>query len=164
MATNLILLRAAPLLASTSYVTFTVSEDIYTRPLGSFRPDLRPEANRLIPAYKDRWFPPGLAVIFTLYPLAISTAVANLSAPGGHQTARYLYAAGAVFSALHFAFGPRDLAILRRLGEKDRDEDNGAAMAQWVRMNCLRGLLADFPSWVCYLAGDFIAAAGSGDY
>ncbi|KAI1387019.1 uncharacterized protein F4822DRAFT_411896 [Hypoxylon trugodes] len=158
----LILLRAAPFLASTSYVTYTVAEDLYLRPFGNFRPDLREQANQIIPAYRDRWFPPSLAVIFTLYPLGIGTAITNLvirkgsldltGASGSNQrVAAGLYIAGAVFSALHFAFGPRDLAIVKRIDEKDKD--NAKGMADWVSMNRIRGLVADFPSWLCYFAG-----------
>ncbi|KAI1461937.1 hypothetical protein F4805DRAFT_188413 [Annulohypoxylon moriforme] len=162
MPVGLTLLRVAPLLASTSYITFTVSEDIYLRPLGSLRPDLRQETNRVIPAHRDRWEPPGLAMIFTLYPLGIGTAIANLvskhgsldisGASGSNQRiAGYLYAAGAVFGALHFAFGPSDLAILKRISEKDKN--NEKTMAEWVRMNLIRGFCAEFPSWVCYFLG-----------
>ncbi|KAI1078626.1 hypothetical protein F5B20DRAFT_546756 [Whalleya microplaca] len=164
---GLLLLRAAPLLASTSYVTFTVAEDIYLRPWGSFRPDLRAPANAVIPAFMDRWQPPGLAMIFVLYPAGIATAIANLvSKQHGipalgcrSRVAGYLYAAGAVFGALHFAFGPWDLAILARIGEgeEEREGDNGGAMADWSRMNVVRGLCADFPSWVCYFAGFMLA-------
>ncbi|KAI0880037.1 uncharacterized protein GGS22DRAFT_100281 [Annulohypoxylon maeteangense] len=164
---GLALLRAAPLLSSTSYITFTLSEDIYLRPFGNFRSDLRPEANRLIPAYKARWFPPALAMIFVLYPLSIGTSIANLLLRGSRKldlsgglgynrrTSGYLYIAGAMFSALHFAFGPNDLAILKRIG--DEDKDNEAAMADLAVMNRIRGLVADFPSWICYFAAFFYA-------
>ncbi|KAI2465481.1 hypothetical protein F4781DRAFT_22884 [Annulohypoxylon bovei var. microspora] len=166
MPAGLILLRVAPLLASSSYITFTVSEDIYLRPFGAFRPDLRLQANRIIPAYKDRWFPPSLAVIFIMYPLGIGTAVANLvsrhgsldisGASGSSQRiAGYFYAAGAIFGALHFAFGPHDLKILKRISEKDKN--NEMAVADWVRMSLVRGLVADFPSWLCYFLGFMFA-------
>ncbi|KAK7752936.1 hypothetical protein SLS62_005095 [Diatrype stigma] len=160
------LLRVAPLLASTSYVTYTVAEDLYLRPWGNLRSDLRAEANRLIPAYKDRWFPPSVAMVLTLYPLGIATAIANLvvegsrldisGASGANQRlAGCLYAAGAVLGALHFAFGPRDISIVKRISEKDKD--NEASMVDWVRMNLVRGLVADFPSWMCYFAGFMVA-------
>lgn len=107
-------------------------------------------------------------MIFTLYPLGIAAAVANLVVEGSrldisgtsgtnHRIAGYLYAAGAFFAALHFAFGPRDLSILKRISEKDKD--NEAAMADWVRMNLVRGLIADLPSWVCYFAGFMLAVS-----
>ncbi|KAI0867243.1 hypothetical protein GGS24DRAFT_486249 [Hypoxylon argillaceum] len=165
MAAGLMILRIAPLLASTVCVTYTVAEDIYLRPFGNFRSDLRAEANRIIPGYKDRWFPPSLAVILIFYPLAICTAVTNvlvkgnLEVPGqpggGQQFASYCYLAGAMFNALHFAFGPRDLAILKRLSEKEKDNSKG--MADWVRMNLVRGAIAEVPSWLCFFVG-FIAA------
>ncbi|KAI0197468.1 hypothetical protein F4808DRAFT_295144 [Astrocystis sublimbata] len=165
MAAQLMILRIAPLLASTSCVTYTIAEDLYLRPFGNFRPDLRVEANRIIPEYKDRWFPPSLAVIFTVYPVAICTAIANVWVNGNMEVSgepndiRYLgscfYIAGALFSALHFAFGPRDLSILKQINEKEKD--NGKAMADWVHMNLVRGLMAELPSWLCFFVG-FIAA------
>ncbi|KAI3337160.1 hypothetical protein HD806DRAFT_475864 [Xylariaceae sp. AK1471] len=165
MAAGLMILRIAPLLASTACVTYTGAEDLYLRPFGNFRSDLRAEANLIVPVYKDRWFPPSMAVIFTLYPLAIGIAITNvltegnLEVPGtlgvGHQFATNFYLAGALFSTLHFAFGPRDLAIVKRMNEKEKD--NGKAMADWVRMNLVRGVLTEVPSWLCFLAG-FIAA------
>lgn len=166
MSISLTLLRVTPLLASTSYVMNTVAEDMFLRPWGNLRSDLRVEANRLIPAYKDRWHPPSLATVLALYPLGIATAVANLTVEGSRldisgasganqRLAGYLYAAGAVFGALHFAFGPRDIIILKRISEKDKD--NETSMGDWVRMNLVRGLVADFPSWVCYFAGFMVA-------
>lgn len=93
-----------------------------------------------------------------MYPLAIFTAIANVLVLEYTDTdahlARSFYIAGAVFNALHFAFGTRDLAILKRIHEKEKD--NGAAMADWVRMNLLRGVIAEFPSWLCFLV-EFVA-------
>ncbi|KAI0968691.1 hypothetical protein F4678DRAFT_464306 [Xylaria arbuscula] len=165
MAAGLMILRITRLLASTACVTYTLAEDIYLRPWGNFRPDLRTEANRIIPEYKNRWFPPSLAVIFIFYLLAVFTGIANVLAkgsldvsgkPDGHQQlANYFYIAGVLFNALHFAFGPRYLAILKRISEKEKD--NGKAMAEWVRMSLVRGVFAEFPSWICFFVG-FIAA------
>ncbi|KAI1087827.1 hypothetical protein F5B19DRAFT_46669 [Rostrohypoxylon terebratum] len=106
-------------------------------------------------------------MILALYPLSIGTSMNNLlmgqgrsldisGASGSNQRiAGYLYAAGAVFNALHFAFGPHDMAILKRINEKDKD--NQATMADWVRMNRTRGLVADIPSWICYFVGFLFA-------
>ncbi|KAI1420995.1 hypothetical protein F5Y12DRAFT_770330 [Xylaria sp. FL1777] len=168
MAAGLMILRIAPLLASTACVTYTGAEDLYLRPFGDFRSDLRAEADLVIPAYKDRWFPPSLAVIFILYPLAIGTAVTNVFVDGNLEIPRelgadqgfasYFYLAGALFSALHFAFGPRDLAIIKRMNEKEKD--NGKAMADWVRMNLVRGVMAEVPSWLCFFAAFITATTG----
>lgn len=34
--------------------------------------------------------------------------------------------------------------------EGDKSKDNTAAMEAWVRVNAVRGILADLPGWVCY--------------
>ena len=90
MAAGLMILRIASLLASTACVTYTGAEDLYLRPFGNFRSDLRAEANLVVPAYKDRWFPPSLTVIFTLCPLAIGTATTNVFVDGNLEIARKL--------------------------------------------------------------------------
>jgi hypothetical protein len=119
--------------------------------------------------YRDSWFPGSLAIILTLYPLSIAAAIANVThrqeGLGLEAVAGRCYAAGAAFAALHFAFGLRDLAILARIGgedggmRKDKDSERSVAMADWVSMNRVRGLVADLPACVCYLIGFILATA-----
>lgn len=132
--------------------------------------------------------PFGMSVILTLYPLTIGTAVANVSwasssiwdyalrwdiGPGGYEyayeawgssskVASGLYLASAVFSALHFAFGPRDLVVMDQMmdegrGERGKGEDNLAALGAWLGMNAWRGVLAEGPSLICALAAPVVA-------
>ncbi|KAH9904828.1 hypothetical protein F4778DRAFT_47872 [Xylariomycetidae sp. FL2044] len=154
-ASLILLLRAAPLLFSTSYVTFKYCEDTFLRPFGTSSPaSLGVRANRLLPAYHRWWFPQALPAVVVTFSLASVTAVLNItgegravdtSTPDGRVAAGF-YVAGAVFSALHFAWGPYDLRILDRLDEGSRD--NGAAMDEWWRMNRWRAVTTDIPGFI----------------
>ena len=168
------LLRVAPLLSATSYITFTFCEDTFIRPLlhtapSSASTELRQHANRIQPAFINSFTPRGLPFIFLTYPLSIATAAANLkqhdspgvsfagdAAPGARAAAAF-YLAGLVFSVLHMPFGPTAMKWLKRVGEDkgiegDAGADNTAGLVSWLRVNATRGILADFPSWVCYFA------------
>lgn len=168
---GLALLRVAPLLSATSYITFTFSEDTFIRPLVHTAPsaavtELRRHANRILPA-QSTFVRRGLPFIFLSYPLSIATAAANLArqdngslsfagdaAPRARAAAAF-YTAGLVLSVLHFPFGPSAMACLKRVGEDkgvdgDPKADNTAAIVKWLKINAIRGLVADFPSWVCY--------------
>ncbi|KAK6075187.1 hypothetical protein SCUP234_07890 [Seiridium cupressi] len=164
------LLRVMLLLAATSYVTFTFSEDTFVRPLMHTGPpahsaELRHHTNRSLPALMH-FTRRGLPFIFISYLLAIATAAANLSRgdlPGvsftenaGHnaRTAATFYLAGLVFSVLHF--GPTAMGYLNRVQrnegiEGDIKGDNTANMMTWLKINAMRALVADIPSWACYL-------------
>jgi hypothetical protein len=167
---NLALLRVAPLLSATSYVTFTFSEDTLVRPLvrtstSAAEAKIRRHANRILPslcAFTRR----GLPYIFLSYPISIATAATNLvkAGPGVSfasdassqaRTAAILYSAGLVFSVLHFPLGPTAMSYLDRVGtdqgvEGDLEADNTANMASWLRINAIRGVVADIPSLICY--------------
>jgi hypothetical protein len=162
---GLALLRAAPFLAATSSVTFTLSEDIFIRPLAKTpTTELRRHANRLLPS-QGRWLWPGLGIVFGTYGLSIATAIANLargdpavhfhSANSNSRLAAGFYLAGCIFSFLHFPWGVKAMALLKSIRtdsnvDGDEKRDNTAAMRAWLKVNWLRGLLADLPSWVCY--------------
>ena len=177
---GLALLRVAPLLSATSSVTFTLSEDTFIRPLVHTSPstssaELRRHVNRMLPSH-SRWTRRGLAVIFITYPLSIATAAVNLArhdngkvdlsrnASYNARVAAGFYLAGLIFSVLHFPFGPRAMGYLKRVGEDsgsddDPEKDNTANVVSWLRINAIRGVVADVPSWVCYFAGFLFSMA-----
>lgn len=111
----------------------------------------------------------GLGVVGSSWGLSIATVITNLSltrAAAGFQgwgvvTDKW-YRAGLCFSALHFVFGYRSMWLLwtiRKDGNDDEDanKDNVAYMKAWLRMNVWRNVLADLPSWLCYLVAFIIA-------
>ncbi|RYP11484.1 hypothetical protein DL764_000007 [Monosporascus ibericus] len=183
MATTpgLSLLRVAPLLSSTASLSMTLCEEVYFRPFGTPAASLRPQANRLLRAHVKSFGVYSMAMTLSFYSLSIGTAIANLTvrdgglelsklsssggagaSPQSSRLAAGLYLAGAIFNALHFAFAPRDLALIEVVMDEgkvdaDKGKDNCTAMAYWVSMNVVRGSVADLPGMVCSLLG-FIAA------
>jgi hypothetical protein len=136
--------------------------------------EARRYVNNILPSH-GRWTQRGLAFICITYPTSTATAAANLARPdkyayisrGASYNARVaggLYLAGLLFSVLHFVFGPSAMACLKRVAdnkgvEGDERADNTASMISWSRTNLIRGLVADIPSWACYLVA-FMYAMG----
>lgn len=130
-------------------------------------------ANRALPSLMG-FTRNGLAIIFTTYPISIATAAANLARHDGavgfstHPLKRNswiaaaFYLAGLCFSMLHMAFGP---SAMKLLGEVRDDKgvdgdiitDNTAKIMSWLRINMIRGMVADVPSWICYFAAFMLA-------
>lgn len=60
-----------------------------------------------------------------------------------------------MFSVLHMPFGLSAMRLLEAVCEDkgaadDVTRDNTASMLSWLRINTIRGCVADFPSWACY--------------
>jgi hypothetical protein len=65
---------------------------------------------------------------------------------------------------LHFVFGQSSMGYLTRVAEDkgvegDEKKDNTASMVAWLRVNVIRGVVADFPAWVCYFVA-FVWSTG----
>jgi len=172
---SLALLSAVPLLSATSSVTFTLCEDTFIRPLmytGTLVSDveLRHYANRILPG-QGRFIRRGLPIVFITYPLSIATAAANAARHDGRvdiygdndaRLAAGFFLAGLAFSLLHFVFGQKAVALLKQVRENkgidgDPVADNTAMMSSWLRINAIRGLVADVPSWACYFSAFLLA-------
>ena len=167
---GLAVLSVAPLLSSTASLIFTFSEDIFLRGFVHASPtpaevQLRHHANRILPTHLNHFFRPGLTIIFTTYPLSIATAAANIARhdtqvniSGLGATAKAaagFYIAGLAFSVLHFPFGPTAMRYIKQMREDQgvegkEKEDNVAIMGKWLKINAIRGAVADFPAWACY--------------
>lgn len=170
---GLALLSVAPLLSATGSVMFTISEDTFIKTLMHISPsetsmEARRHANRILPGLMG-FTRNGLAIIFTTYPISIATAAANLARRDGAvsfsihsvksnaRVAAGFYLAGLCFSMLHMAFGPSAMKLLGEVRDDkgvdgDTKKDNTAKMLSWLRINTVRGMVADFPSWACYFA------------
>lgn len=174
---GLALLSVAPLLSATGSIMFTVSEDTFIRPLMHTSPsatemEARRYANRILPGLMG-FTRNGLAIIFSTYPISIATAAANLARHDGAvelsrhaatnpRTAAGFYLAGLIFSVLHMPFGPSAMNLLESVRDDkgvdgDAKADNTASMLSWLRINMIRGFVADFPSWVCYFVAFMFA-------
>ncbi|XXH03197.1 hypothetical protein Hte_009594 [Hypoxylon texense] len=139
----------------------TLCEDVFLRPFGAPHPSLRKQANQLLLTHVKAFKPYAMTMTATFYLSAVGSAVANIAFRDGglclsgtsaasQSLSAAFYLAGAVFNALHFAFAPRDMALLEIATDEDKvdadkGKDNCTAMATWVSLNVSRGLLADFP-------------------
>ena len=162
------LLRATPALLSAAAVSMTLCEDVFFRPFGKPQAALRPQANRLLRAHVAAFATRGMSMTATFYLGDIAVGTANLmrlrGSDGLFAPAPAFYLAGAVFSAMHFAFAPRDIALMNVITDESKvdeakEKDNCTAMAGWIQMNVTRGLLADFPALICNLVGLTLAIA-----
>lgn len=168
------LLRATPALLSAAAVTMTLCEDVFFRPFGRPQAALRPQANRLLSAHVVAFASRGMSMTAIFYFGGIGAGAANLRWRGGGDgglvlsspssppqddgLAPMFYLAGTVFNAMHFAFAPRDLALMDVITDESnvdagKGKDNCTAMTNWVRMNVTRGLVADLPAFICNLFG-----------
>jgi hypothetical protein len=131
------LLRLAPLVLTTSSLTFSFSQYLFFKPYLDLAPPTidtttrhtttynphppptpPPQAvNKVLGAYVGRQFPSGLSTILTLYPLTWVTAAANLSTFHGIGLARRgiprrFYVAGLIFNVAHLLWAPRAKALM----------------------------------------------------
>ena len=166
------LLRATPALFSAAAVTMTLCEDVFFRPFGKPQAALRPQANRLLNAHVVAFMSRAMSMTAVFYFGGIGAGAANLrwrgdrglilsapsSPPQDDGLAPMFYLAGTVFNAMHFAFAPRDMGLMDVITDESKvdagkEKDNCTAMANWVRMNVTRGLVADLPALICNLFG-----------
>ncbi|EJP61201.1 hypothetical protein HC256_009840 [Beauveria bassiana] len=156
MAAAVSLLRIAPLLSTSAYLTFTAAEDLYFKPY--LDPSVAKAAEALLPAYIAIWYSRGMVLIFTIYPLTWCTAIANLPVDKLVQQSKpafILYILGLAFSLGHMLWGPRAMSLLNSIKEK-KGQGSTDIVRVWCRMNLTRGLLVDVPAWGCFLAAFLI--------
>lgn len=150
------LLRVAPLVLTTSSLTFSFNQYQFFRPYLHL-PDAQEHrhVNDVLRGYVKRQFPSGLATILTLYPLTWATAAANISMGTFAGTPRNLHIAGLVLSAAHMFWATRAKALMEEIGVDDTagDKDRVALLRSWLRLHVARSLLTDFPSWICFGVG-----------
>jgi hypothetical protein len=149
----LVFLRVLPLLTTSSYLTFTIAEDLYFKPY--LEPSVVGAADHLLPSYITVWYNRGMFLIFTIYPLTWCTAIANLPVAHLWKTsvaAFVLYLLGLLFSIAHMLWGPHAMNLLNSIKKQD-SSGSTEIVRRWCRMNLIRGGLVDVPAWGCFLAG-----------
>ncbi|KAK6073401.1 hypothetical protein SCUP234_08740 [Seiridium cupressi] len=142
----IVLLRAAPLVTSTSALWFSL--DQYTFLNNFLRPEHHEKANELVPSYFKTFFPGGAAHIFLLYGISISTGAANFwGKPNG---AWRWYAAGTALAATHFAFVPKIMWVIQSLCEDQYKGQGNRELKKWLNIHVIRSVIADLPAWICF--------------
>ena len=161
MAALLLLLRLAPVLTTTAYLTFTCAEDLYFKPY--MFPALHKASNALLPMYITIWYTRGMILIFTLYGLTWATAIANLPVAdllGRSWPSFALYMLGLMFSIGHMLWGPKAMGLLNAIKKREGRDGSVELAREWCRMNIIRGIVVDVPAWGCFLAAFLVWGSG----
>lgn len=158
------LLRLAPLITTTTTLTYAGNEFFY---LSNFlAPEHGDKSSDILPTYFKRMFNTGIWIVIGMNSLTITSSVVNLVTlppspgslfsrlvPRSTPSGRWLYGAGLFFTVMHFAFVPfvaypvRDIIEDRSRSQSTRD------LRKWLDVHRTRVLTADLPGWLCFLAG-----------
>ncbi|KAG9560084.1 hypothetical protein KCU77_g10751, partial [Aureobasidium melanogenum] len=149
-----VLLRIAPLITSSATLSYCWAQNafisIFTRQRN------REKSNTLLPTYIEDWFYGYTGQLIAAYTTTILTAGANCffhrQIFAASNSAKW-YAAGAVFSAAHFAFVP---AVAWKFTSIINDETKGNSVKvldDWLKVHRIRSLTVDIISWACILLG-----------
>ena len=144
---SMVLLRVAPLITSSFTLWFSWDQFLFLNTFLHRR--VLPKTNDFLPTYFDVWFPPGVAIILSFYPITIGLGIAN--AVTRHTETPHFYTAGVCLAAFHFFFVP---FIKPSIDAIRQDRNKGASagdMRRWLNVHIARSLLADFPSWLLFL-------------
>ncbi|KAG9684144.1 hypothetical protein KCU95_g17807, partial [Aureobasidium melanogenum] len=149
-----ILLRVAPLITSSATLSYCWAQNVF---ISIFtRPRNREKSNPLLPTYIGDWFYGYTGQLIAVYTTTILTASANCYFHRrilvASNSAKW-YAAGAVFSAAHFAFVP---AVAWKFTTIMNDETKGNSVKvldEWLKVHRIRSLTVDIISWGCILLG-----------
>lgn len=172
MGAGIILLRILPVLSTTSTLTFTFCEYLFLVPYTNYPNRLHGTVNEALPPYVSRWFPPAFRYILVMYTFTWGVAVANLAvqmdglsisgpSSGTNAAAWSLYLVGLVFSIGHMAWGPKAKGLMDAIGKEEQNKESISIMKKWLRLNTVRGFLADVPAWACFLAGFLVSVRNS---
>lgn len=149
---SLLLLRAArllPLLSNTASLMFSWDQHIF---LHSFLwpPLTRSKADSNLPPYFKAFFPRGIVVIFTLYPLTLFSALANIYFLPSQALNKW-YWAGLAFTFAHFLFAPPTQRLVKEIMHDTNKGNASKDMKVWLDWNMLRIWVADTPAWASFL-------------
>jgi hypothetical protein len=150
----MVLLRVAPLITSSASLSYCWAQNVF---ISIFtRPRNREKSNLLLPTYIEDWFYGYTGQLIATYTTTILTTSANLyychhnlAASG---SARW-YAAGAIFSAAHFAFVPVVAWKFTTIINNETNGNSVKVLDAWLRVHRFRSLTVDVLSWGCILVG-----------
>jgi hypothetical protein len=171
-STALIGLRLAPLLLNSFTLQYSLDEHLFlspfVRPSSVINDTYGSSAATFLPAYFRHWIHHGIWIIIIMYPANIVLGAANLFLPGWNISAttgnaRSWYAAGALLTMAHMAFGMKAMGLIAEIegrglsesgeGRGERRRRSTEAMGEWLGMNALRSIVTDLPAWLCYFIG-----------
>lgn len=149
-----VLLRIAPLVTSSATLSYCWAQNVF---ISIFtRERNREKSNTLLPTYVEDWFYGYTGQLIAAYTTTILTAGVNCyhhrQIFAAANSAKW-YAAGAIFSAAHFAFIP---AVAWKFTAIINDETKGHSVRvldDWLKVHRIRSLTVDIVSWGCILMG-----------
>lgn len=149
------LLRLAPLVTTTSSLTFAWDEHWYLS--GFLRPEHRQHSEAMLPSYFRRFFEQGIYIIAGLNMLTIGTSIANLllidrDAPSHAPSGKCFYWAGLSFTIAHFIFAPLVAYPIRDIIEDRSQGKSTGILKRWLEIHHIRVLVVNLPGWASFLA------------
>lgn len=143
------LLRLAPLITSTTTITYNLAHHIFFTAF--LAPSHQKEANAFIPRWTEIWMPSAKWPIVVFYPLSLVLAASNIYTTTASGGAKAWYWAGLVFTFGHFLWAKKAIGLLIRIKDDGSKGKSTKDMREWVKMNIVRGLLTDLPAWMAFL-------------
>lgn len=149
-----VLLRVAPLITSSASLSYCWAQNVFISIFTRSRN--REKSNALLPTYIEDWFYGYTGQLIATYTTTILTASANLyyqrQVLDASDSAKW-YAAGALFSAAHFAFVPAVAWKFTSIINNETKGNSVKVLDEWLRVHRLRTLTVDMLSWGCILIG-----------
>jgi len=154
-------LRLVPTLNATVILMFAYDEYAFLSCWTN--PAYRPEANALLPRWFKTWLSPsfGLGVIFTCFPLAFGSSLANIFISDGLHGAAVYYWLGFAFQLAHFAYAKPILGLLRDIPGDVPKGNVVESMKRWLRIHWVRTLTTDLPAWVFFVMAKIVSEGHS---
>ena len=150
----MVLLRVAPLITSSASLSYCWAQNVFISIFA--RPRNREKSNPLLPTYIEDWFYGYTSQLVATYTTTILTASANLyyhrQILVASNSARW-YAAGAIFSAAHFAFVPAVAWKFTTIINNETKGNSVKVLDAWLRVHRFGSLTVDMLSWGCILIG-----------
>lgn len=153
------LLRLLPIISSIISLQFAYDE--YAFLCCWVQDSYRHQADALLPAWFTHWGPWGTRVVFTSFSLSLGAGFANIAACASAPetgSAKFWYAAGASFAALHLLiFGPRALKLLGMIRRGEPEGASTASLGKWLEMHAVRSFTIDLPAAICFIVAGFLS-------
>ena len=146
------LVRVAPLVLSTSTLTYAFTEGVFYNAF--LHPPQNSHSNAILPSWWNYTFRRLVWFVVAGYSLNTIVGTANVLTERDELKRKgslVWYAAGAAFSFGHFLFVPAVMGPVQDIVEDRLKEKGGAteAMRRWLGWHAIRIATVDIPGWIC---------------
>jgi hypothetical protein len=151
-STQITLLRLFPVMSSLVSLMWAVDE--YQFLSSWMNPTYRTKANSLLPAWFATWGKMGSLVLFTSFPLSLTTGIGNffVNSKGLRSNgALKWYWLGVAFTASHLlVYGRTALGLLANIRNDEPKGNPTESMGKWLRMHAMRAFTSDVPAFISF--------------